>query len=206
MCLLRSPLRWSGLALVALCIVMAWSTPRPDILVSADAGMVAVRDADGALRVIASRRDAFVLREWLAADGDARTDKDESLGHGTRCDQAGCVARLPDGRAVTLSVAADAMVEDCEIAALVVTPRMAPPSCASSIVDRNAVRQEGAVSARWNGQAFVLDRARPRIHERPWTPVRTTAAPAPARPQQPRSATPAPMDLEAEDGPSVTPE
>ena len=74
MCLLRSPLRWSGLAILALCVIGAWTTTRPDILVSADAGMVAVRDGGGMLRVMASRRDGFALREWLAADGDARSD------------------------------------------------------------------------------------------------------------------------------------
>jgi competence protein ComEC len=206
MCLLRSPLRWTGLALVALCIVAAWATPRPDILVSADAGMVAVRDAGGMLRVIASRRDAFALREWLAADGDARTDKDESLGNGTRCDQAGCVARLPDGRAVALSLAADAMIEDCEVAAFVVTARVAPPSCAATMIDRNAVRANGARSVRWTGGVFAVDSARPGTYERPWTPARAATAPPPARIAPPRDATPRATDLEADDAPSVAPE
>ena len=49
-CLLRSPLRWSGAALVAICVLLAWKAPRPDVLISADAGMVGVRDASGGLR------------------------------------------------------------------------------------------------------------------------------------------------------------
>lgn len=204
MCLFRSPLRWTGLALGALCIVAAWATPRPDIFVSADAGMAAVRDAGGVLRVIASRRDAFVLREWLAADGDARADKDESLTSGTRCDPAGCVARLPDGRAVALSLTADAMVEDCEVAAFVVTARAAPPACVATIVDRNGARAEGAISARWTGGSFAVDSARPKSYERPWTPVRAAATPPRIAP--PRDATPRATDLYADDGPSVAPE
>jgi competence protein ComEC len=207
-CLLRSPLRWSGVALVGLCIAAAWATPRPDILVSADAGMAAVRDASGTLRVIASRRDEFALREWLAADGDARNAKDESLAEGTRCDQTGCVARLPDGRAVALSLVADALVEDCEIAAFVVTARNAPPGCAAPFIDRNAVRAAGTMSASWTGRSFALEASRPQTYRRPWTRSLPAATPAvtPSATAPPRDATPRPTDLDAEDAPSVAPE
>ena len=205
LCLLRSPLRWSGVAMVVVCILGAWSSPRPDILVSADAGMVAVRDASGVLRLIASRRDDFALREWLAADGDARATKDESLTQGTRCDQTGCVARLADGRAVALSLSAEALAEDCEIAALVVTARNAPPACTAPIIDRNAARAGGAMAGRWNGKALVLEAARPAGFERPWTANRPW--PAVAAPQTttsaPRDATPRPTDLDADDAPSI---
>jgi competence protein ComEC len=206
--LLRSPLRWSGLALAALCVAAAWTTPRPDILVAADAGMVAVRDASGSLRVMASRRDAFALRAWLAADGDARTDRDESLNEGTRCDTAGCVARLPDGRAVALSLTAEAVIEDCEIAAFVVTARNVPPGCAATIVDRVSAQRRGAVSARWTGSGFAVEVARPETYDRPWMRQRPVAAasPAPSRTTPPRDATPRPTDLDVEDSPSVAPE
>lgn len=201
LCLLRSPLRWSGLVFVVLCVVGAWATPRPDILVSADSGMVAVRGADGVLRVMASRRDAFALRAWLAADGDARTDSDESLSSGTRCDPNGCIARLRDGRTVALALTAEGMVEDCEIAALVVTARNAPPGCAATIIDRQAARAHGAVSGRWTGQTLVFKEARPQTYQRPWTHTMPLATPAPARPIPPRDATPRATDLEADDAP-----
>jgi competence protein ComEC len=206
MCLLRSPLRWTGAALAAVCIISAWSTPRPDILVSADAGMVAVRDAGGVLRVMASRRDGFALREWLAADGDARSDKDESLGQGVRCDPAGCIARMADGRVVALSLTPDALIEDCEIAAFVVTARSRPPACAATIIDRNAARMGGAVSAHRAGAALVVEAARPDTYRRPWTPRRAAAAGPPSPSRVPRDATPRPADLDADDGPSVAAE
>jgi competence protein ComEC len=207
MCLLRSPLRWAGAGLVALCIVFAWTAPRPDILVSADAGMVAVRDAGGLLRVMASRRDGFALREWLAADGDARNDKDDSLAEGIRCDQSGCVARFADGQSVALALAADALAEDCDRAAAVVTARNAPPGCTAIVFDRNAARARGAMTVKLENGAFIVEAARPATQDRPWarraaapaTPSRTAPAPA-------RDATPRPADLEADDAPSVTPE
>ena len=206
MCLLRSPLRWTGAALVTLCIVFAWMAPRPDILVSADARMVAVRDAGGLLRVMASRRDGFALREWLAADGDARTDKDESLAEGIRCDQSGCVARLADGRSVALALAADALIEDCDRAAVVVTTRNAPPGCAAIVFDRNAVRARGAMTVRLENGAFTVEAARPATQDRPWARTPAAAVAIPAHPAPPRDATPRPADMEADDGPSVTAE
>lgn len=205
MCLLRSPLRWTGAVLVGLCVVFAWTTPRPDVFVSVDAGMVAVRDASGILRVMASRRDGFALRQWLAADGDARTDKDESLAQSIRCDQAGCVARLADGRAVALSLTADAMSEDCEVAAIVVTMRNAPPKCAAVVIDRNVARAGGAVSVRLEGGSLNVQAARPETQDRPWA-KRTAAPTAPQRAGPPRDATPRPADLEADDAPSVAAE
>jgi len=201
LCLLRSPLRWAGGALGLACIGIALMTPRADIFVSADAGMAAVRDAEGLLRVIASRRDEFVLGSWLAADGDSRPAKDQSLNQGTQCDENGCVARLADGRAVALALTADAVVEDCEIAAFVVTNRTAPAGCAVPAIDRNTARMNGAATARWNGSAFVIDVARPRTYQRPWT---ATIVQRPALPQAPpRDATPRSQDLDVEDTVSV---
>jgi competence protein ComEC len=40
-------------------------------------------------------KDAFLQKEWLAADADARQAGDASLGEGVSCDEAGCVAQLP---------------------------------------------------------------------------------------------------------------
>ena len=202
-CLLRSPLRWTGAALGLAGIGLILTTPRPDILISADAGMTAVRDANGVLRVIASRRDEFVLGEWLAADGDSRTAKDQSLAEGVRCDESGCVARLADGRPVALSLMADALAEDCEIAAFVVTNRTVPPHCAAPAIDRNVAQANGASAARWNGNSFVIDSARPKNHQRPWTtkPVQTATSAQPQAP--PRDATPRLQDLDVEDAVSV---
>jgi len=70
--LLRTPLRWSGAALLALAVVWAAATPRPDILISGDGHNVAVRGRDGQLHLMRTSKDAFLFKEWLAADADAR--------------------------------------------------------------------------------------------------------------------------------------
>ena len=42
-------------------------------------------------------RDVFLLKEWLAADADARTAADASLTSGVSCDDLGCVVQAVGG-------------------------------------------------------------------------------------------------------------
>jgi competence protein ComEC len=200
-CLLRSPLRLGGIALIILAGVWAARAPLPDVLISADGAAVAVRGADGRLAVHSTGRDVFTVREWLAADGDARLPTDADLGAGFRCDASGCIARLSDGRLIAHVIAPDAFAEDCENAAVVVTARAAPPRCSALVIDRVVSRNQGAIALKRQGDGFQMTAARPPGQDRPW--ARAPSAPAeapsvPARPQ-PRDATPRPQDLEAGD-------
>ena len=92
--LLKTPLRWSGTALVALAIVLAARTPVPDILVAADGRAFAVRGADRRLAFHHTGGDTFATREWLAADADGRDPTDKALGEGVACDPTGCIGKL----------------------------------------------------------------------------------------------------------------
>ena len=59
--------------------------------------MVAVRDAAGNCGYCRAGATNSLLKEWLAADADARSPKDQTLSEGTRCDANGCVATAADG-------------------------------------------------------------------------------------------------------------
>ena len=98
LCLLRTPLRLSGAVLAVAACLWALATPRPDVLVAGDGRAAAMRGSDGRLSILSSRRDKFALKEWLAADGDARDVKDKSLHAGVACDAVGCIGHLADGR------------------------------------------------------------------------------------------------------------
>lgn len=120
-----------------------------------------------------SAKDAFLLKEWLAGDADARLSTDSTLAEGVSCDEAGCVAEMADGAFVALALAlrADALADDCERAALVVTARQAPPSCPSPVIDRERSRRQGAMTLRWTGTMFAVESARPKGMDRPWSPA-----------------------------------
>ncbi|MGC2316891.1 MAG: ComEC/Rec2 family competence protein, partial [Bradyrhizobium sp.] len=100
--MLRTPLRWSGAAALVLSAVWALAVPQPDVLISADGRNVGVRGGDGRLHLMRTAKDAFLLKEWLAADADARPPDDASLAEGVSCDEAGCVTPMADGAFVTL--------------------------------------------------------------------------------------------------------
>jgi competence protein ComEC len=171
LCLLKTPLRWFGAVLVIGGGLWAVSTPRPDVLISADALSIAVRGSDGRLGILRSSSDNFAAREWLAADGDERAANDVQLREPFKCDQIGCVARLADGRTVAYARAASAFEDDCREAALVISPRTAPAHCGTAVVDRSLVRAQGAVALRRVGEQWRVDVARPAGTGRPWARV-----------------------------------
>jgi competence protein ComEC len=178
--------------------------PRPDVLIAADGSAVAVRGPDGRLSVLKSGSDVFAVREWFAADADARLPKDATLSNGFRCDEAGCVGRLRDGLLVAIAKTIAAFEEDCRRAALVVSVGDAPPGCGTLVVDRQVWRRSGAMALRRTGEGFEITAARPAGYERPWTRTVSAAgseAPPASRPTSsaPRDATPRGDDLEAGD-------
>ncbi len=202
--LLRSPLRWTGAVVVTAAALWAARAPLPDVLVADRGDVVAVRGASGKLSVMraAGGSDAFGVREWLAADADARTPADPTLREGVVCDEIGCVARLADGTVVALPFAAEAFAEDCRQAALVISQRTAPPSCAATAIDRTAWSRSGASALYRVGKGWETLVAYPPGYDRPWAralPVRGEGEVAATARPAPRDATPRADDLAADD-------
>ena len=204
--LLRTPLRWLGAAALALAVVWALAVPQPDILISADGHNVGVRGKDGRLHLMRTAKDAFLLKEWLAADADPRQPSDSSLAEGVSCDEAGCVVQAASGAFVALALRPDALGDDCERAALVVTARQAPPACPSPVIDGERLRRQGALALRRTTSGFAVDAIRPKGVDRPWSPgaagdteAEPTLAPRPAAVPRPVDATPSEVDLQAEE-------
>jgi competence protein ComEC len=79
---LRTPLRWSGAALLLVSVVWGLAVRQPDVLISGDGHNVGVRGRDGRLHLMKTAKDAFLVREWLAADADDRQAGDALLGDG----------------------------------------------------------------------------------------------------------------------------
>jgi competence protein ComEC len=168
LCLLRTPIRFAGAALLAIAVFWASQAALPDIRISSDGTIVAVRNRDGRLSVMQSRKDDFTIKEWLAADGDARAPRDASLSEHIRCDSDGCIATTADRSLIALVLTPDALAEDCGKAALVVTTRSAPPECAALVFGREELRASGAMAINRAGKTFEIVRAHPQGQDRPW--------------------------------------
>jgi competence protein ComEC len=169
--LLRTPLRWLGVAALVLATVWALAVPRPDVLISGDGRNVGVRGKDGRLHLMRTAKDAFLLKEWLAADADDRQPADASLAEGVSCDDEGCVTEMADGAFVALALKPEALADDCERAALLVTARQTPPTCALAVIDRDRSRRQGAIMLRRTHDGFAADAVRPKGFDRPWSPA-----------------------------------
>jgi competence protein ComEC len=200
LCLLRSPLRFAGVALIAAGCIAAGLAPRPDVLVSPSGEVVAVRGTDGRLSVLKSgSNDALSAGDWLNADGDARSAKDQGLAQGFACDPDGCVARLADGAAIAVPRGPAALADDCARAALVVTIRV-PPGCAATVIDRKALRESGALAIYRRDGTFEVVATKPPTLDRPWARHVTPGDARSAQTVRPAEvdATP-PADAEAEE-------
>ena len=206
--LLRTPLRWSGAVLVLLAALWAARVPQPDILISADGRHVGVRGQDGRLHLmhaVKGSKDVFLLKEWLAADADARSAADASLTSGVSCDDLGCVVPSAGGALVAQAFRPAAFADDCERAALIVTLRQAPLACAASVIDADRLRRQGATALRGGREGFAVEAVKPRGIDRPWSPASGDESEADATVLAPRvparavDATPVEADLQAEE-------
>jgi competence protein ComEC len=204
--LLRTPLRFVGAAVVLAAVVWAVRAPKPDILISGDGRNVAVRGGDGRLRLMRTAKDAFLAKEWLAADADARTASDPSLAEGVSCDEGGCVTSAAGGGFIALTQRPEALADDCERAVLIVTARPVPQGCAAAVIDAERLRRQGGLVLRRNRDGFVIDAVRPADLDRPWSPavsgegepgamIRINGTSAPPS----IDATPSESDLQSED-------
>lgn len=171
--LLRTPLRWSGALVLGVAVLLAVLPAQPDVLVSADGHVVAVRGSDRRLHLMTSgRKDAFLINEWLVADADSRLPGDASLGKGVSCDESGCVTPMADGSLVAQTLLPEALADDCARALLMVTDVQAPPDCAATVIDREQLWREGALALWRNGRKFAVEAVRPAGFDRPWVPAR----------------------------------
>lgn len=166
--LLRTPLRYAGVVVLAGAVAWAALTTQPDILISSDGHSVAVRGADGRLHVMRSSKDAFLVKEWLAADADARSPIDASVSDGVSCDPSGCVTALADRALVALTMLPDALAEDCDRAAVIVTTRQPSADCRAMVIGRARLESQGAMTLRRSGEGFVIEASRAANLDRPW--------------------------------------
>jgi competence protein ComEC len=161
-------LRWFAAAPALLGLVLVATTERPTLMVDRQAAGVALRGGDGRF-VLLGRPSGFVADQWLKADGDGRRTSDPTLKAGVACDKLGCVAHLPDGRAVSLVLDKRAFGEDCRRAAIIVSRLAAPPTCKASLVlDRRRLGETGSVTVAITANSMTLSPSRDPQVMRPW--------------------------------------
>jgi competence protein ComEC len=116
-------------------------------------------------------KDAFLIKEWLAADADPRTASDPSLSEGASCDEAGCVMQMADDGLVAQALHSEALGDDCARASLIVSTKQSPISCAAPVIDRERLQRQGGLALRRTPGGFSIDAVRAGGADRPWAPT-----------------------------------
>ena len=131
--------------------------------------------------MVKSGSDTFAVREWLAADGDARDPEGRDARQtASAAMRSAASAGSPTARWSPSRRTAEAFAEDCRRAAVVVSARDgAVRTALRSLIDRHglaAIRRDGAAPR--SGQGFEISAARPAGYDRPW--ARATLPPGDA--------------------------
>jgi competence protein ComEC len=167
-CLWRGLWRWLGLAAVPAAVLIALLDRPPDLLISADGAVVALRDASGELRLTDPRKGGIAVETWLERNGqEQRLAWPEPPAGG--CDAEGCRAEQ-QGRQVAVAVSAAAAVEECGRADLVISARFLKRSrCRGSLlIDRGALWRMGPHAVWLTEEGVRVDTVRAFRGERPW--------------------------------------
>ncbi len=171
LCLWRS--RWRRLGLVGMAagaLIAALYRP-PDLLIDASGRLAAVRS--GAGLVFAPGRAGKQAREtWAQMAGQGKTAPPWSPADGVRCDGDGCVW-APPGHVVAFARRAEATIEDCRRADIVVVPVPMLAPCPSALLMFDALRLH-----RDGGEMIWIDGSGPPRTlsvalwqgDRPWSP------------------------------------
>ncbi len=178
LCLWRRPWRLAGLELIAAWLASAGLTRPPDLLVSGDARLVALRGPDGELWLNTTDRAAFTAQTWLRRAGRAEGrpwPRDQTAAGGRlRCDALGCILR---SRGQVAAVATDgrALAEDCRTVTVLVSleplRRRACPG-PTVIVDRFDLWREGGHALWLAPEGVRVETVAMARGRRPWVRTR----------------------------------
>ncbi len=174
LCLWRQRWRYFGLVGMAAGLATIGLYRPPDILVSENAKLFAVRADTGGYRFSSRQAARFSGRDWLRHAGETETlpwpKEGKSADGRLACDSMGCIYRVR-GQVVALVFELGALAEDCALASVVIS--RVP-------VRGDACRGEGIVIDRFDlwrkgTHAIWLDEGELRVHnvrdmrgERPW--------------------------------------
>ncbi|MEM7650800.1 MAG: ComEC/Rec2 family competence protein [Pseudomonadota bacterium] len=156
---------------LTLFFVTIFITPKPDILVSSTAALVAVKDDNGHLHFSGLRKERFVREQWMQAYGLEGEAPEKWPREGEQkpllCGEGACRFERA-GHKVSIIRELASTSEECAWADIVIAGEPLKDCAAGHVIDRFAVYRSGA-------QAIYLEDGAPRIFkadalrgERPW--------------------------------------
>lgn len=176
LCLWTGPIRALGAPAVVAGLLSVLSVEAPDILVSGDGRLMAVRDEQGRLMLSSPRGDRFARDTWLRRDGDADEGVETWPRNGTSldgrldCVPTHCVYRA-GGATVALVRHARALPAACRETDLVIAAVSVFAPCRRATgrtIDRFDLLAEGAHAIWIENGALRVETVRAHRGARPW--------------------------------------
>jgi competence protein ComEC len=174
LCLWRGHWRWLGLATLPAAALLVRLHAPPDLLISSDGAVVAIRDETGALRLSDPRKGGIAVETWLERNGQAARLPWPLLEAGGGCDAEGCRAELM-GRRIAFALTPAAASEECGPADLVISARFLKRGrCRGTLlIDRGALWRAGPHALWLSDEGVRIQTVREFRGERPWVADRT---------------------------------
>jgi competence protein ComEC len=174
LCLWRRRWRYLGLGAVALGLSSILLVRPPDILVSEDAKLVAITEADGSLRLSTGRADRFAAAEWMRRLGqDQRIPWLAAVdGADPRlvCNAGDCRFRAA-GKVVAILQKTDGYAVACAESDLVIVLARVVGPCRVPVIDPARLAREGS-HAIWLGEDSIrIETVAQGQGARPWVAV-----------------------------------
>jgi competence protein ComEC len=149
-------------------------TATPDLLISGDAKLIAVKDGSGRYWLSSSRAGRFSADTWLRRNGQTESasfrDAADRVPSAFACDPIGC-SFAARGRDVALALSGEAVAEDCIRADVLLAVVPVRRRCRHPVltIDRFDVWRGGA-HAVWLGEdgAFRVESVAASLGNRPW--------------------------------------
>lgn len=177
LCVMRGQIRLYGLPVLAAGLASLLTVTAPDILVNRDGDLVAVNLGEGRVVMSPGYGNSFERDMWqrhLAVDTAGRWPvAGAGPVAGMGCDAAGCIAMIGE-RSVALVSDVDAAIEDCGMVDHVILLTRVPRRvCGGSqvLLSTFHIWRDGAHAIRFTSDGAVVETARERRGDRPWSRV-----------------------------------
>ncbi len=164
------PWRILGLLPLATAVLSVMILRPPDILVSADARLIAVRQDDGSMWRSSRTVNRFAADIWFRRAGlDPGQKNPAGDPSGPICDPKGCIAHI-NGRKVALAWRAGALAEDCAFVDLMISRVPLRQACdhPETTIDRFDLWRNGAHAIWIDEQSIQVKSVAKTRGNRPW--------------------------------------
>jgi len=166
--------RWLGLAPIAAGVLVTLTARQPDLLVSADGGLVAVRLDSGGIALFGGAHDKFTRSVWVrrAGEGELEDKPPPSLADAAGpedCRKGLCRFSVAGHRAAIVTDASE-LGDGCEGVEVVISRVPAHGRCgAPLVIDAADIARDGATSVTFDAAGPHVATVRAVSGKRPWS-------------------------------------